>query len=828
MTTSDQAQRPRFYEGQYLGSGDLTAAVDYGRLQAARHALGAHTWGIAAGLTLREVKSPAGAGQVDVIIDPGYAWDGFSRPLIVLAPYKIPASLFVGIKYDAKFDAAGTGRLVEIWLSYLEAGTRKPAAGFEVCDTPDQYGRIQETFEVVIGRRMTHLDRHDPVVVAGKSKDAQDALQIFNTSAPQIFDESIPQQTFPETGEHAQWLVPVGYVRWQPALNGPGYFIASNSADAAKNRTFRRYIGVVAENIEAADGAIRLRARTKDPATSVYQIPAEELVDIQGHTLAEGDIRLADGKLDFRAANGTDLGTPLKLQRSGDSGKLSTDLGARQLELMLGPDSQIDNRFEIGPGKADGTLDPKVTVVSNGRVGIGTTEPDRLLTLKGSSGTYLNVKSDDGVHEVLLGADSNGGIVSTMTNHDLLLRAGGNDTKVAIKADGKVGVGTSSPTRKLHVSGDRIRLENSGKTIDLRADGSAVDVQSETSKLYLRSSGPGGKNQIIMNHASTDGEVGIGTETPAQKLHVVGGRIRLENAGKVLDLRADGSAVDLQSGTSKLYLRSSGSGSNNQIIMNPADTEGGVGIGTESPSCKLHVAKSISGDAGFVDSHVAVIENTAGSNGDVLALKVNINKPDSSNNFITFFGHLGAVGSIEGFNTGIANGIAFNSLGADYAEQLPHLDDQETFVPGDLVGIVEGQVTRRTQGAQAVSAVTDRPVVVANSPRSSEARKFEKVTFIGQLPVKVRGPVQAGDYIVPSGENDGVGVAVPAGKLTLDQAGQIVGQAWESSEEKGTRRVLTAIGLAASNTAPWLGMVQTLSGQVEALQAEVKRLKKAH
>jgi len=50
----DQDQRPTFFQGQYLGPDDLTAAVDYGRIQLARHSLGAHTWGIAIGLQLIE------------------------------------------------------------------------------------------------------------------------------------------------------------------------------------------------------------------------------------------------------------------------------------------------------------------------------------------------------------------------------------------------------------------------------------------------------------------------------------------------------------------------------------------------------------------------------------------------------------------------------------------------------------------------------------------------------------------------------------------------------------------------------------------------------
>ena len=65
--------------------------------------------------------------------------------------------------------------------------------------------------------------------------------------------------------------------------------------------------------------------------------------------------------------------------------------------------------------------------VVGGRLGIGTASPDRNLTVRGGGGAYLNVK--DNSSEVLMGADSTGGILSTMTNNDLQLRAGGNDPR---------------------------------------------------------------------------------------------------------------------------------------------------------------------------------------------------------------------------------------------------------------------------------------------------------------------------------------------------------------------------------------------------------------
>ena len=92
-----------------------------------------------------------------------------------------------------------------------------------------------------------------------------------------------------------------------------------------------------------------------------------------------------------------------------------------------------------------------------GTLGVGTAAPDRALTLQGAGSTYLNVKGNNGTQEILLGADAGGGMVSTMTNHDLQLRAGANVTRVIIKADGKVGIGTNAPGFQLDVN-DRTRL----------------------------------------------------------------------------------------------------------------------------------------------------------------------------------------------------------------------------------------------------------------------------------------------------------------------------------------------------------------------------------
>src|SRR4029078_7799580 len=85
-------QRPRFYEHQYLEAADLDAVVGYSRAQAARHLLGGHRWGISLGLQPR--GGPGPTTTLDVFVQPGYAWDGFGRPIVVPEPARLGGALF--------------------------------------------------------------------------------------------------------------------------------------------------------------------------------------------------------------------------------------------------------------------------------------------------------------------------------------------------------------------------------------------------------------------------------------------------------------------------------------------------------------------------------------------------------------------------------------------------------------------------------------------------------------------------------------------------------------------------------------------------------------
>ncbi|EZH72356.1 hypothetical protein ATO12_23170 [Aquimarina atlantica] len=99
------------------------------------------------------------------------------------------------------------------------------------------------------------------------------------------------------------------------------------------------------------------------------------------------------------------------------------------------------------------SIDSEFHFDRNGNFGIGTASPDRKLSIVSAQSSYLNLKTNNG-HELLIGADTNGGIISTMSNHDLSIRAGSNSTKMTVKANGNIGIGTINPDMKLTVKGN--------------------------------------------------------------------------------------------------------------------------------------------------------------------------------------------------------------------------------------------------------------------------------------------------------------------------------------------------------------------------------------
>jgi hypothetical protein len=428
-----QDQRPRFYEGQYLGAQDLAAIVDYLRGADARHALGAHTWGIAIGLYLIERPAPGGADRREVILTPGVAWDGFGRAIVCTRPTRLAEDLFAAIPYDALLDGASAkGRGVRVWLNYKETAAQLPAPGFESCSDQDQNARVAESFDFVVGSYSPGPNRQGNVAIGTETLQAEEALTRFDGAALPLYDASVPHQSFP-TAKVPRWLVPVGYVRWIARDGDLGYFVSRDGAPEYRlkdcTRAFRRYIGAVVENVVAADGAIVLQRRDKDPrgrhklawllncGRSADELLAD-LAWVEGNLRVVGDAKLARGKLLMRDADGDDEGVPIYLDRVGDdpqidSKKCCEDLDSsaggpsaddkakqpREFRAAIGKKGQNEHRWIVGPEVAGATpqdpptLAPRFVVLSGtghtdnkdseGRAGVNTRDPNAALEVKG-------------------------------------------------------------------------------------------------------------------------------------------------------------------------------------------------------------------------------------------------------------------------------------------------------------------------------------------------------------------------------------------------------------------------------------------------------------
>lgn len=844
-----RSERPRFFEGQYIGAADLAATVDYARELGREAALGGQTWGICIGLELVEVVNASGG--FDYFVLPGMAFDGYGRPIVVLSPAPVPPSLFAGMP---------TGNQ-PVWIRYDETLNRGLRPGWESCDAGDAYARVRESYAIEAGPMGGVKDRQSGVDIAGAHvDDARLALNSVDADASMICDASVPHQTFP--ADTARWLVPLGVAAWTAGVPGA---LAKRSDDARKiGRTLRRYVGQVAETVYAADGVLRLRDRMTDydsgatadaqcaadvmtaddlmnPLNSKTGAPFErlvgkELVWVEGHMRVTGDARLWGTKLELRGTDGSDGGKPLHLDRAGTA---NVDGGA-DLEMALGAVADGKTRLVAGVAPVAAPFEPKLQLKNDGRLAVGpvipanvgthtilaTTEGDTSLAVASAAKKVARLQFAVGpglAERAHLGFDDNVGKLRLGTGTDLT-------NFVYVTNTGKVGLKTDSPELLNDDADDLVirSVANSGMTL-LSEPGWAcrINFADDAASAPRRSAG-----SIVYNHGpnrmdfwtnsfprmsiDASGNLGLGTNAPMARLQI---------STFSDSLKLDAAAIQAESGgmAARLSLQRNGGGvliggalgADQQVILGIG---GRVGVGNNAPVTNLHVRGAISGSAYDPDRHVALIENMAGAHADVLALRVGATNPSANNNFITFFGNNTAVGCIQG----APGGISLVTGAADFAECLRREADEPAIGPNHIVGVRGGRVSLATHGADALMVTTDRAAVVGNVPATGEGA-WERVAMVGQVPVLVEGPVVAGDYVVASGRHDGTGIAIARDALKPDQVASVVGRAWETSKDQGRRPVLVAVGMGATGDV----LAEALSEQgrlIERLQAQVETL----
>ena len=176
-----------------------------------------------------------------------------------------------------------------------------------------------------------------------------------------------------------------------------------------------------------------------------------------------------------------------------------------------------------------GGTSEKMRIASDGKVGIGTTSPDGQLHVKGATnntikldftmadgtGTYtLNSYARNGTNKWRLGSKADDSYLSWYNDQT-------SSHQFALKSDGNVGIGTTSPVFKLHLkdaantavyqkfTNDTTgNTSNDGSTIGIDADGDLIVANAEAKDIKFFTS-----DTERMRITST-GNVGIGTDSP--------------------------------------------------------------------------------------------------------------------------------------------------------------------------------------------------------------------------------------------------------------------------------------------------------------------------
>ncbi len=167
--------------------------------------------------------------------------------------------------------------------------------------------------------------------------------------------------------------------------------------------------------------------------------------------------------------------------------------------------------------------------VFRGRVGVGTDSPLNNIHshLGSASSNYMQItnfntgtSNSDGLHIGIMSS----GIASILQKENLRLQLGtNNQERMTISSQGLVGIGTASPGEKLHIhsSGSNeslVRATNGnitqGLELGVEDNGDALIIHRDKNNLNF------GTNNVIGMTLDEGGDVGIGVDDPAARLHI--------------------------------------------------------------------------------------------------------------------------------------------------------------------------------------------------------------------------------------------------------------------------------------------------------------------
>jgi len=315
------------------------------------------------------------------------------------------------------------------------------------------------------------------------------------------------------------------------------------------------------------------------------------------------------------------------------------------------------------------------TFKQDGKVGIGAINPNHELTIEGASSPNIELKNSN---------YSNGGFILNRTNYgnqwkwwaqsNVMYFGFATDetnfsNKLTIKSNGKVGIGTTSPSAKLHITdqgtsgvtslqlNNRIKFRGDG-VMEWGASSNQGILSWDTGRAVIGAKG-GQDLSLYANYSekmriNQNGNIGIGTTTPSSKLEIKD---------------ATNNQLSLVNSTGNLWqFRAGSSGSlifkDDNIERIRIDALGNVGIGTTTPDAKLAVNGNIHTKEVKVDLLGAVAPDY------VFYKDYDLKTLTEVENFITKEGHLPNIPSAKEME---ANGIYLKDMNLKLLEKIEEL-----------------------------------------------------------------------------------------------------------------------------------------------------------
>jgi len=373
--------------------------------------------------------------------------------------------------------------------------------------------------------------------------------------------------------------------------------------------------------IRAADALLIQSDYNTGENKPIYLQPSAvtELTIATGMSTFAGDVGLGGTGLYTNTAslNIDGTGLAIKNDTAGSSNNWSIIKNTATLSTS--------NIVFVTGGGTSLTLNHDMSAIFTGNVGIGTTSPVSKLTVVGTTTSAITVQSGSAISGLQIFNNSTTDEANIINYYNGPLILGTNNVeRMRIAGNGNVGIGVTSPSQKLDVDG-RIRsrswFQGADGTDTLYSNvtaGTLIQTPGSTfnnndSKIYFRNHTTTVKHTFDTN---TGNATFAGDVNATYYKATAGGDIALGNIGGIARIQNDGNG--------QLKMLSSGDSLIGTFTSTNSTFPGNVGIGTTSPSQKLHVVGNVRIDDGYTLSWGADTTKIAGnSSSNTLSLKTN-------------------------------------------------------------------------------------------------------------------------------------------------------------------------------------------------------------